>query len=180
MTRPGRRPAGRQAGFFLLEALVAILIFSLGVLGMVAMGGAAIAGQSDAQFRTDAATLASEMAAEINMRVTRTNDPTTNATAIRASLDAFQHHPGDGGYCVFTGDASAEPSVTAWAAKVTTIDSTVRGLPGSSLAFQQIQIDNSVGVPGFTTGFNRVKISICWQAPSDKNLRRYELITYVN
>jgi type IV pilus assembly protein PilV len=175
---PGRN--GRQKGFFLLEALVAILIFSLGILGMVAMGGAAIAGQSDAQFRTDAATLASEIAAEINMRVTRTNDPKTNAAAIQASLDVFQHHPATVGYCAFTGTPSTEPAVVAWLTKVTTVDSTVRALPGSAPELVQISIDNSAGIPGAITGFNRVKITLCWQAPSDKNLRRYELITYIN
>ena len=180
MTRRGRQPARQEGGFFLLEALVAILIFSLGILGMVAMGGAAIAGQSDAQFRTDAATLASEIAAEINMRVVRTNDPATNEASIRASLDVFQHHPASVGYCSFTGPASTEPAVDAWLTKVTTVDSTVRALPGSSPALVQISIDNSQGVPGAITGFNRVKISLCWQAPSDKNLRRYELITYIN
>ena len=32
----------------MIEALIAILIFCLGILGMVAMGGAAIGAQSDA------------------------------------------------------------------------------------------------------------------------------------
>ena len=45
-----------QAGFFMLEALVAILIFSLGILGLVAMGSVAINAQNDAQYRTEAAT----------------------------------------------------------------------------------------------------------------------------
>ncbi len=45
-------PEKIKAGLFLLEALIAILVFSLGILGMIAMGGAAIASQSDAQNRS--------------------------------------------------------------------------------------------------------------------------------
>ena len=45
----------KQSGVFLLEALVAILIFAFGALGMLAMSSAAISGQGDAQVRTDAA-----------------------------------------------------------------------------------------------------------------------------
>ena len=44
-----------QRGVFLIEALIAILIFSLGILGMVAMAGSAMSAQTDARFRTDAA-----------------------------------------------------------------------------------------------------------------------------
>jgi len=62
-----------QGGFFLIEALVAILIFSLGVLGLVAMGSAAIAAQSDAQYRTEAAALADEIASKISLNVDRLN-----------------------------------------------------------------------------------------------------------
>src|SRR5947209_2452120 len=92
-----RRTPKPQQGFFLLEALIAILIFSLGILGMVAMGGAAIAAQSDAQYRTDAAKLADEIASKISLNVDR-----TNASTVAASLDPYQHQPG-GANCVFTG-----------------------------------------------------------------------------
>ena len=54
--------ARRQGGFFLIEAMVAILIFALGILGLVAMGGTAVSSQSDAQYRTEAAGLADSIA----------------------------------------------------------------------------------------------------------------------
>jgi len=44
--------AQSQQGVFLIEALLGILIFSLGVLAMVALGTTAVSAQSDAQFRT--------------------------------------------------------------------------------------------------------------------------------
>jgi len=38
----------------LLEALIGILIFSLGILSMVALGATAVNVQADAQYRTEA------------------------------------------------------------------------------------------------------------------------------
>lgn len=60
--RPHGRPlhAGPQNGSILIEALVAILIFSFGVLGLVGLQGAMVRNQTDAKFRTDAAFLVSE------------------------------------------------------------------------------------------------------------------------
>lgn len=55
MVRTNR--TGQQGGF-LLEALIGILIFSLGVLGLVALQSRAIAYSSDAQYRGEAAYLA--------------------------------------------------------------------------------------------------------------------------
>ena len=53
-----RPPSHRQRGAFLLEALIGILIFTLGVLGLVALQGRAISYTSDAQYRGEAAYLA--------------------------------------------------------------------------------------------------------------------------
>ncbi|PZP52468.1 MAG: hypothetical protein DI596_14025 [Azospira oryzae] len=44
----------RQAGVFLLEALIAILIFSMGILALVGFQAAAISSVSEAKYRTDA------------------------------------------------------------------------------------------------------------------------------
>lgn len=57
--------AGRQQGVMLLEALIAILIFSIGILGLVAMQGTAINNISDAKYRTDAGFLADQLIAQI-------------------------------------------------------------------------------------------------------------------
>jgi type IV pilus modification protein PilV len=172
---PVRTSPARQGGFFLIEALIAILIFSLGVLGLVAMGGAAIAAQSDAQYRTQAAALADEIASTISLNVDRYNTanlyPNTTAS-IAATLAPFAHQPNGVG-CAFNGPASTDPKVVAWAAKV--IDPSQGGLPGAVAAGQQIQILTT------TAGnFNRVAVTICWQAPNDKAVRQHTLITYVN
>lgn len=50
-----------QAGSMLLEALVAILIFSIGILAVVGMQATAVKAASDARHRTEASLLANEL-----------------------------------------------------------------------------------------------------------------------
>ena len=158
----------QQQGFFLIEALIAILIFSLGILGMISMGGVAIAAQADARFRTDAANLANDIASTIRLNVDRT-DPVTQ----QASLNAFQHRPG-GADCAFTGAPSADAALLNWLNRVVTVGPGLPGLPGTSATTQQVLVDTTAA------GHNRVQITVCWQAPSDRAMRRHVLVTYVN
>lgn len=62
----------------LLEALVAILIFSLGILALVGMQANALREMADAKYRTDAAFLVNQVIGE--MWVNRTNLATYNYT----------------------------------------------------------------------------------------------------
>ncbi|MEO7057249.1 MAG: type IV pilus modification protein PilV [Caldimonas sp.] len=158
----------RQDGFFLIEAMVALLIFALGILGMVAMGSTAVSSQSDARYRTAAANLADEMASTIALNVDR-----TSAAATQASVATFTNLP-SGAPCTFSGSASLLAAVTAWRNKASTVGANLPGLPGASNTQQQIVVDNSA------TGFNRVEITVCWQAPTDSAMRHHTLVTYVN
>lgn len=56
------RPKARQAGMALLEVLVSILLFSLGVLGMIGLQARAISFSVDAEDRNRAAMFANEIA----------------------------------------------------------------------------------------------------------------------
>ena len=55
------RLAHQQSGVILLEALLAILIFSLGILALVGLQAAAVKQSADAKYRTEAALLANEV-----------------------------------------------------------------------------------------------------------------------
>lgn len=55
------RRAKGQVGSMMLEALVAILIFSVGILAVVGMQTAAVKAASDAKYRSDASLLANEL-----------------------------------------------------------------------------------------------------------------------
>jgi len=56
---------GRQAGVMLLEAMIAILIFSVGILAIVGMQGTAIQNMSEAKYRSDAAFIANQIVADM-------------------------------------------------------------------------------------------------------------------
>ncbi len=54
-----------QDGVVLLEALIAILIFSVGILAIVGLQGSAVRTATDARYRSEAAFLAGELMSQI-------------------------------------------------------------------------------------------------------------------
>ena len=54
-----------QAGVMLIEALIGILIFSIGILALLGMQGAAIKNTTDAKYRSEAASLASQIVGQM-------------------------------------------------------------------------------------------------------------------
>ena len=169
-----KRASRIQRGFLLIEAMIAILIFSLGILGMIAMGGTAIGAQSDARYRTDAQRLVDEIAGSIALDVDR-----TSPAALQASLLNYAHQTA-GGNCTFTAgpsDPAANAVVTTWVARAITVGSGLPGLPGASAANQQILVGS---VP---VGTNRIEITVCWRDPGTlvgAAMRRHTLVTYIN
>ena len=55
----------RQTGSYLLEGLIAILIFSFGILGLIGLLGSSIRITNDARYRSEAANLASAMISDM-------------------------------------------------------------------------------------------------------------------
>lgn len=60
-------PSFRQRGVMLLEALVAILIFSIGILAIVGLQANSIKLSNDAKYRSDASFLANQLIGEMWM-----------------------------------------------------------------------------------------------------------------
>ncbi len=58
---PTSVPRSRVRGFMLIEALVAIVIFSIGVLGVIGLHATMARAQADSKFRADAAFLAQRL-----------------------------------------------------------------------------------------------------------------------
>ena len=162
--------AHRQRGIALIEAMVAVLIFAFGVLGIVAMGGTAMASQSDARVRTDAAALAAEISGLIALNVNR--NPHAN---IATSLAPFGHRQ-DGGLlsmCAFAGTEASDPDglVAKWVAKVNDAGPGKVGLPGAIATSEQILV---------TPATNRVDVTVCWKTATDSFVRHHTLVTYIN
>jgi type IV pilus assembly protein PilV len=72
-----------QQGAVLLEAMIAILIFSMGVLAIVGLQAAMIKNTSDSKYRADASYIAQKMIGQIwSAPDTLPADPSTTVTAI--------------------------------------------------------------------------------------------------
>jgi type IV pilus assembly protein PilV len=171
----------QQTGSFLLEAVIGILIFFIGVLAMIALQANSIAIQNDSQYRVEAANLADQMLGQINLNVTRD----VNGNVNPADLAGFSHQATGGtttcrllttdpaaatDCCNFSGAASANAFVTNWVNQVTTNPAT--RLPGATAAMQQIVINPAMS--------NQVIVTVCWQGPKDGRPRVQRVIGYIN
>jgi type IV pilus assembly protein PilV len=129
----------RQRGFSMIEVLVSILVFSLGVLALVNLQAASVRLSSDAKYRADAAFLADQLFARMLI-------------SPRADADDFRHRQGQGA-CVQGGGANAaHPSATEW------LDEVAEILPGATADLQQVAVDDVTG---------EVTVTLCWQQGQD-------------
>lgn len=136
-----------ERGVVLLEALVSILIFSIGVLGLISMQAAAIGASTEAKNRADAAVLANYLIGRLAV-----SDP--------ASAANYAHRP-TGPVCAPTGSDSTDPGILDWLADVNST------LPDAASSKQQIVVD---------TSNNLVTVAICWQ-PSGGSMHQHVVTT---
>ena len=115
-------PIYKQSGVMLLEALIAILIFSLGILAIVGLQAASIKSAGDAKYRSDASLLANQLIGQmwVSDRTTTTlqssfgtggTDYSTWQSSVAAALPGTSTNPPS---VTFTTDNStATPSSVA-------------------------------------------------------------------
>lgn len=129
----------REAGFTMIEVLVALLVFSLGVLALVAIQATAARLASDARDRAVATFLADQILARMLI-----SDP--------ATAGSFAHQPTGTTACNPSGTASTNATVTGWLAEVN------QQLPNAGSALQQIVVN---------AGSGEVTVRLCWQNGND-------------
>ena len=145
-----------QSGVMLLEALIGILIFSIGILAVVGLQAASIKNQTDAKYRADASYFANQIIGQM--------------WADRANLASYAHYINPAitaaapPSCNPNGVASGNANVTAWTAKLAAT------LPGAVATRQQIIINAG----------NQVMVAVCWKAPQDTNYHKHLAVTYIN
>jgi type IV pilus assembly protein PilV len=83
-----RRSRQSQAGVMLIEALVAILIFSVGVIAVMGMQAVSIEQVSAAKYRTDASYLANQITGQMWTDMTHLGTYAVAGSAGRAAWDA--------------------------------------------------------------------------------------------
>jgi type IV pilus assembly protein PilV len=138
----------------LLEALIAILIFSMGILAIVGMQAASIKQAGDAKYRSDANMLVNELVGQM-----WTSDRT-------ASTLAASFATGGAAYTAWLGDHSTPGTVAAT-------------LPGADTNPPVVTV---VQVPGSnppTTASSLVTIRVFWQAPGEEAPHNHIAITQI-
>ena len=144
-----------QQGSVLLEALIAFLIFAMGILGVIGLQATSISNTMDARYRTDAAFLANQIIAQ--MWVDPWVGPNAYGIQVKAPDPSYNCNP-----CT---SASSNLNVKAW---VTQIQSGF--LPGgtSGTANQpSINITDNTGASCSATPYtcSQVTVTINWASP---------------
>ena len=142
-----------QAGSALLEALFAILIFSIGILALVALQAVSVKSSIDAKYRSDASYLTSQIIAQMWLD--------------RSNIDGYAHYP-SGPVCAFTGSPSTYANVISWLSQTGSL------LPGAVPSTSQIHISTAV------TGTKIVKVTVCWQGPQDSGAHNFVATAQIN
>ncbi|MCK6406426.1 MAG: type IV pilus modification protein PilV [Rhodocyclaceae bacterium] len=160
----------------LLEALVAIVIFSLGVLGVVGMQASAVSTVQDAKYRTDAGLLANELLGL--MWAQQSQQEIGGKSPGQRLREAFE---GDGASGVVTDGAQ----YTAWLAKVTSTLPGVASAPPlvvvarTSVCDFSNTADSQLGLAALNNQAatsTRVCVVIRWQTPKDTSPRNYRVV----
>jgi type IV pilus assembly protein PilV len=128
----------KEQGMIIIEGIMAILIFSLGVLAIVGMQAVSIKNSADSKYRSDASFLANQIIGQ--MWVDQPN------------LAQYAHHATAGASpCTPGGAPSGNANVTAWLATLSS------ALPGADESKQQIAIGAN----------NVVTVTVCWRGPQE-------------
>jgi type IV pilus assembly protein PilV len=127
-----------QQGVMLLEALIAILIFSIGILAIVGMQATALRTVTESRSRAEAALYANQLLGQIW------------ADAINASQYAY---PGSG---------AIPTRLQAWHDAITGVTDPKRGLPGPNNCCKPTVTISNASAQGAT-----VQIVVRWQSPEE-------------
>jgi type IV pilus assembly protein PilV len=145
--------SAREEGVMLIEALIAILIFSIGILAVVGMQATAIKNVTESKSRSEAAFLAEELMAQMWI------DQNISTGAVQVNTSnvnvANYNYPGSGSVPARLGTISPP---AGWIGRVTT------KLPGATTVLPKVTITNAT--PSGAT----VQIQIFWQLPEEATL----------
>lgn len=147
------RTKTHQTGSVILEALIAILIFSIGILALVGMQATAINNVADAKYRTTAGFLANQIVGTV--WATRQNAAIANASNVMAA------NPDPSFACNPCGAANGNAYTQAWA-----VSGVAAELPNGTAS---ITINGAV-----------VTVTIGWQPPTAAAAHRHVVSTFID
>ena len=149
----GRSAPRSSRGSVLIEGLIAILLFSIGLLAIVRLQAAAVGDVRDSKVRSDASFLSGQIISQM----------WADRGANSVNLPCYAHPVA--GACPSAASTAARD---AWIASFTTPGGS-NYLPGALEARQEISVDAD----------SRVTIIIRWQAPGDLAERRFSTVAQI-
>lgn len=154
-----------QSGVMLIEALIALLIFSVGVLGIVGLQSTAAKVSGDARYRSEAALLANELIGRMWASNRRTDVTPLPLVADFASPDGAAYKA-----WAYEGWTPCSPACTASSPAQGTV---LKTLPGAAAQRPEVTVTpvtrtvtTSSGATVNVTTF-QVTVTVKWQAPQE-------------
>lgn len=141
----------KQSGVMLLEALIAILIFSVGILALIGMQAASLSNSANATYRSEASYLANQIISQMWADQANLATYSLNAAANTCTLGNN-----------VTGGVSA--NAVNW------LNNDVSRLPGASGYQQKIVIGAN----------NLVTVTLCWKAPNETTAHNFMAFAQIN
>lgn len=137
-----------QQGSVLLEALIAFLIFSMGLLGVIGLQATAINNTLDARYRSDAAFLANQIIAQMWADSDLVSAATGTSATVYGIKPTYACNP-----CK---SSNGNANTKAWVAQIQ-----AGFLPGVTDATNQ---------PSISIAGNQVTVTLRWQAPQGQQV----------
>lgn len=141
-----------QQGSMLLEALIAILIFSMGILAIVGLQATSIKLSTDAKYRSEASLLANQLIGQMWV-----SDRT--AATLQTNFSSA------------SGAIANGPLYTPWVAS--SVQATLPGVSAASGTLPTVSVSTDPATLG------QVTINIFWQAPSETARHNYIAIAQI-
>ena len=148
-----RGDMSRQGGVVLIEALLGILIFSIGILALIGMQSVAVKNTTDARYRTEAAYLANGILSQIRLDMLNLNQ--------YADANVGNYAPR-----------------TTWRNQV---EALLPGISIASVQrVPSIAIAAGPTFAGDTDAPSRVTVTLTWMQPGETQERRFEIVGFVS
>ncbi|MFN0038140.1 MAG: hypothetical protein ACKVP2_01330 [Burkholderiales bacterium] len=148
-----------QSGVMLLEALIGILIFSLGILAMVGMQVIGIKVATESRDRTEASNLASQLIGEM----------WTQRGANNVNLPGF----------AYAGAGAPPAALATWMAQVNAAMPDAANFPPIVTIAAPAWTALNPAVPVAALG-TQITVTVRWKGPSDTTTHQYSMAAYIN
>ena len=149
----------KQGGVMVLEALIALLIFTMGILAVIGMQARSIAQTMEAHYRVDAAFLGNQILSLI--------------WADRFNVTGYACSP-----CT---TSTTNTTVQAWVTQIQSTNSQSAYLPGVTDKVNQptIVVGNVTDPQGVLTG-HTVTVTLSWKSPQSGATHSYTTMAQIN